>query len=88
MGGSADINKETQDLRVKVNPHVSDGVSIAGALVGGPIAGVVAFILQKIAKDPLDDLVAFHYSVTGNWVDPVVTKVNAPARPETARSTD
>ena len=88
MGGSTDINKETQNLRVKVNPHVSDGFSIAGALAGGPIAGVVAFIAQKILKDPLDDLMAFNYSVTGTWTDPVVTKVEAPLRPESARSSD
>ena len=84
MGGSVDINKETQNLRVKVNPHVSDGVSIVGALAGGPIAGLVAFVLQKMAKDPLDEWVAQHYSVTGGWADPVVTKVSAPARPEAA----
>ncbi|MEQ1772820.1 MAG: YhdP family protein [Burkholderiales bacterium] len=86
MSGSADINKETQNLQVKVNPHVSDGASIVGALVGGPIAGLAAFIAQKIFKDPLDDLVAFHYNVTGSWVDPVVTRVSAPARPESARN--
>ncbi len=81
MSGSADINKETQNLRVKVNPHVSDGFSIAGALAGGPIAGVIAFIAQKILKDPLDELIAFNYSVTGTWSDPVVTKVEAAPRP-------
>ncbi len=82
MGGTVDINKETQNLRVKVNPHVSDGVSIVGALAGGPVAGLVAFVLQKMAKDPLDEMVAQHYSVTGGWADPLVAKVAAPARPE------
>ncbi len=88
MGGSVDINKETQDLRVKVNPHVSDGVSIIGAIAGGPIAGLAAFIAQKLLKDPLDEMVTFNYSVTGNWVDPVVTKINPPQRPESVRNVD
>lgn len=87
MGGSTDINKETQNLRVKVNPHVSDGFSIVGALAGGPVAGLVAFIAQKLLKDPLDEMVAFNYNVTGTWADPVVTKVEL-TRPESARSTD
>jgi uncharacterized protein YhdP len=88
MSGTVDINKETQNLLVKVNPHVSDGVSIVGALAGGPIAGLAAFIAQKILKDPLDDMMAFNYNVTGNWADPVVTKVAAPARPESARNSE
>jgi len=86
MSGTADINKETQNLHVKVNPQVSDGVSIAGALVGGPIAGIAAFIAQKILKDPLNDMVAFNYSVTGSWADPVVSRTSAPQRAEGARA--
>ena len=85
MGGTADINKETQDLRVKVSPHVSDGFSIVGAIVGGPIGGLAAFIAQKLLKDPLDDLVAQTYSVTGSWADPAVTRVQALPRPESTR---
>lgn len=80
MSGTADINQETQNLRVKVNPHVSDGVSIVGALVGGPIAGIATFIAQKLLKDPLDDMVAFNYSVTGSWADPTVARISGPAR--------
>lgn len=86
MTGTADINQETQNLRVKVNPHVSDGVSIVGALVGGPIAGIVAFVAQKLLKDPLDDMVAFNYSVTGSWSDPVVARISGPQRAEDARA--
>ncbi len=86
MSGTADINKETQNLRVKVNPHVSDSVSIVGALVGGPIAGIVAFVAQKLLKDPLDDMVAFNYSVTGTWADPLVARISGPQRAEAARA--
>jgi len=86
MSGTADINQETQNLRVKVNPYVSDGVSIVGALVGGPIAGIVAFVAQKLLKDPLDDMVAFNYSVTGSWADPVVARISGPQRAEAARA--
>jgi uncharacterized protein YhdP len=88
MSGAVDLNKETQNLRVKVNPHVSDGVSIVGAIAGGPIAGLAAFIAQKLLKDPLDEMTAFHYNVTGTWAEPVVARVEAPARAEAARNGD
>jgi uncharacterized protein (TIGR02099 family) len=88
MRGTVDLNKETQNLQVKVNPHVSDGVSIATALIGGPFAALATFVAQKLFKDPLDEMVAFNYTVTGGWADPLVTKVSAPVRAESARSAE
>jgi uncharacterized protein (TIGR02099 family) len=75
MNGQVDLAKETQVLRVKVNPQLSDTVSVAGALIGGPIAGVAAFIAQKLLKDPLNQIASYEYDVTGSWTDPVVNKV-------------
>ena len=75
MRGQVDLARETQALRVKVNPQISDTVSVAGALIGGPIAGLAAFIAQKLLKDPLDQIAAYEYDVTGTWADPVVVKV-------------
>lgn len=82
MGGRVDLARETQKLRVRVTPHLSDSVSLAGALIGGPIAGVATFLAQKILKDPIEELVSFEYDVTGGWSDPQVTKVaRAPLTP-------
>ena len=75
LNGSVDLNRETQNLQVKVSPHISDSVSLASALLGGPIAALAAFVAQKLFKDPLDELTSFRYTITGNWADPVVTKV-------------
>jgi uncharacterized protein YhdP len=86
MAGEVDLARETQKLRVRVSPSVSDGVSIAGALIGGPIAGVAAFLAQKILKDPLDQIVAYEYTVTGTWIEPVVARLERQATgPETER---
>jgi len=76
MSGEVDLGRETQKLRVRVSPHISDGVSIAGALIGGPLAGVAAFVAQKLLKDPLERLVAFEYAVAGTWDEPLVTKLD------------
>lgn len=82
MGGRVDLARETQKLRVRVTPHLSDSVSLAGALIGGPVAGVATFLAQKILKDPIEELVSFEYDVTGGWSAPQVTKVaRAPLTP-------
>ncbi len=67
--GQTDLYKETQNLNVKVVPHISDSLSLA-ALVGGPIAGVAAFVAQKILKDPFNKIVQSEYKIIGTWDDP------------------
>ena len=69
MAGETNIIKETQDLNVKVTPHISDSLSIA-ALAGGPIAGAAAFIAQKILKDPLNKVLTSEYRIIGTWENP------------------
>jgi uncharacterized protein (TIGR02099 family) len=76
MGGEVDLVRETQKLNVRVVPSLSDSVSIAGALLGGPVAGVATIIAQKILKDPFDQIFAYEYSVTGTWADPQVSKID------------
>jgi uncharacterized protein YhdP len=75
LSGDVDLNAETQKLHVKVFPSVSDSLSVAGALIGGPIAGVASFLVQKALKDPLGQIVAYEYSITGTWADPQASKI-------------
>jgi uncharacterized protein (TIGR02099 family) len=77
MSGDVDLNAETQKLRVKVFPSFSDSLSVAGALLGGPVAGIASFLVQKILKDPFDQMVAYEYGVTGTWADPQVSKIES-----------
>ena len=74
MTGDVDIVKETQRLRVRVIPHLSEGLSLGAAAIGGPVAGVAAFLAQKILRDPIEQLISFEYNVTGSWSDPLVAK--------------
>ena len=77
MKGRTDLAKETQILRVKIHPQLSDSFSLAGALIGGPVAGVAAFVAQKLLQDPLGQITAYEYDVTGTWAEPVVAKAES-----------
>ncbi len=79
MSGDVDLHAETQRLRVKVFPSMSDSLSVVGALIGGPIAGIASFLVQKALKDPLDQIAAYEYSITGTWSDPQAVKVSGQA---------
>lgn len=74
--GETDLQKETQHLFVKVMPRISDSISLA-ALAGGPLAGAVAFLAQKILKDPLNKIASSEYEITGTWDNPQEIKANA-----------
>ena len=85
MLGDVDLARETQKLRVKVFPSMSDSLSVAGALIGGPIAGIATFVAQKLLKDPIDKIAAYEYDITGTWADPQVAKVDSAQARATVR---
>ncbi len=75
MSGLADLNQETVQLRVKVIPKLSEGVAVAGALLGGPLAGVGALAAQKLLRDPFEEVISQEYMVTGPWQAPDVKRL-------------
>lgn len=75
MSGLADLNQESVQLRVKVIPKLSESVAVAGALIGGPLAGVGALAAQKLLRDPLEEAISKEYMVTGSWLAPDVKKL-------------
>ncbi|MDR2240667.1 MAG: TIGR02099 family protein [Zoogloeaceae bacterium] len=77
MQGEVSIPAETQDLRVRVEPALSDAVAV-GAMIANPAVGAAAWVAQKLLKDPLGKMFAFEYAVTGPWSDPKVEKLQQP----------
>ncbi|HRP98040.1 MAG TPA: DUF3971 domain-containing protein [Rhodocyclaceae bacterium] len=80
IGGSADVARETQDLRVIVQPTLSESVAV-GAAAGliNPVAGVLAYIAQKVLSDPIERMFAYGYAISGTWADPKVEKLGGVA---------
>ncbi|MFZ2162965.1 MAG: YhdP family protein [Sideroxyarcus sp.] len=74
MTGQVDMNRETQDLKVRIMPTIGDNVSLL-SFAAGPVVGVGVLLANKILRDPLDKLVSFDYNVRGSWADPKVEKV-------------
>jgi uncharacterized protein YhdP len=77
MTGELDLARETQNLHVRVVPGIGDSASTALVLVN-PAVGVAAAIAQRVLKNPLGQIFAFDYDVTGGWSDPKVAKAVKP----------
>lgn len=87
IAGTADVMKETQDLKVVVQPTLTDSVAI-GAAAGlvNPVAGLIAYLAQKAMNDPVERMFAYGYAVTGRWDDPQVEKLTGPQRQRESQS--
>ena len=77
MDGTADIDKETQNLHVAVIPEINVGTaSVVYALAVNPIIGLGSFLAQLFLRDPLMKAFTFEYKITGPWKEPQVVKVD------------
>jgi uncharacterized protein (TIGR02099 family) len=85
MEGSADLARETADLRVLVVPEIdAAGASLAYAAIN-PVVGLGTFLAQLILRRPLVAAGTREFHVTGDWADPKVARIErTPAEPASA----
>jgi len=75
MEGSADVAKETQDLRVVVVPEIGSGAASLAYSVINPVLGLSAFLAQMVLRQPLIEANTHEFRITGSWSDPKVEPV-------------
>ena len=72
VSGQADLVAETFDLRIRVQPHIGNNVTLATGLLGGPIAGAVVLLMQKVFAHEIDQGTRLTYYVKGPWNKPSI----------------
>ena len=75
MEGSADISRETQDLKVVVVPEINAGTASLIAPVINPAIGLGTFLAQYFLRRPLMEAATQEFHIDGSWADPKITKV-------------
>lgn len=87
MQGTTDLGREVHDLRVTVQPTLTEtvavGVVVGQAAVGvlNPLAGVVAYLAQKFLRDPVEKIFSYDYEIAGSWADPKIERAGSQASP-------
>ncbi|HSW07887.1 YhdP family protein [Aquabacterium sp.] len=87
MEGSADIGRETQDLRVVVVPEINAGTASLAYAAINPVIGLGTFLTQWLLSGPLSQAGTREFRISGGWDDPKVVPVErksgepAPALP-------
>jgi len=79
MEGKADIQKETQDLRVVVVPEINAGTASLVAAAINPAIGLATFLAQVVLRQPLIRANTQEFHIDGTWADPKVTRVGKKA---------
>jgi uncharacterized protein YhdP len=75
MEGSADLNRETQNLRVIVVPEINAGTASLAYAAINPAVGLGTFLAQLFLRRPLMAASTREFSVQGSWADPKVERV-------------
>ena len=85
--GSADINRETQDLQVRVFPSLSTATAIGiGLVTANPAIGAAALLGQKLARDPIERMLMQEFEVKGTWAAPDVKQTGNAQSPNRGSS--
>ncbi|WP_298212136.1 YhdP family protein [Acidovorax sp.] len=75
MEGHADIDHETQDLRVVVVPEINAMTASLVATAINPVIGLGSFLAQVFLRGPLIEAATQEFRVDGTWTDPRVVRV-------------
>jgi uncharacterized protein (TIGR02099 family) len=82
LDGSADIAKETQQLRVVILPELDTGTaSLVAGIAVNPLVGLTTFLAQLYLQSPLTRASTQEFLIDGNWTTPRVTRVDNNTRP-------
>ena len=88
MEGSADIGRETQDIKVVVVPEINAGTASLIATAINPALGVGTFLAQLFLRRPLMEAATQEFHIDGTWADPKITKIDRKARAAAAKAAE
>lgn len=75
MKGDLDLVKRMYDLNLSISPHITASLPIVATIAGGPIAGVAAWIANKIINQSMQKISAYSYKISGPWKQPIVQQL-------------
>ncbi len=73
--GQADLDQETQDLKVWVVPDINAGAASLAYAVINPAVGLGTLLGQMFLSKPLTEAATREFHITGRWEAPQVTAV-------------
>jgi uncharacterized protein YhdP len=76
ISGRVGFSQKDYDLTVNVKPDVTASLPVIMAVVGGPVAGVITWVANKILTPVFREITSSSYHMTGSWSKPDITKIS------------
>lgn len=74
--GRIGLIAQDYSIDMTVIPHVTSSIPVAASFVGGPLVGVVSWVVTDVIVAPVMKKVTSHtYRITGSWDNPVIQKM-------------
>lgn len=73
--GQLDLVHHASDLYLYVYPKLTSSAPLVAGLIGGPIAGAVTWVANKIIGPEINKASASAYHVQGSWTKPSIKKL-------------
>ena len=82
MRGRANLNNETQDLRVTIYPKISlASTSLAAFYFVNPIVGLSTLVGQFLISSSINKILQADYLIQGSWKDPEIIPLDQNGKP-------
>ncbi|RJS93529.1 YhdP family protein [Salinisphaera sp. Q1T1-3] len=81
IAGRIGLATRDYDERVRIQPKLGSGVTLASTVLGGPIVGAAVFAVQELLKKPIEHFSTISYRLKGNWDDPKIVDPQAETGP-------
>ncbi|MEM7282129.1 MAG: YhdP family protein, partial [Pseudomonadota bacterium] len=78
--GRTGLVSKDYDQTAVVRAELGNSLPVAGALLGGPGAGAALLVFSQLFKEPLKQMSAVQYRITGSWEEPVIEQIGVSAR--------
>ncbi|TAL62362.1 MAG: TIGR02099 family protein, partial [Legionella sp.] len=75
MKGDLDLVSRVYDLDLSISPHITASLPVVATIAGGPIAGIAAWIANKIISKGMQKIISYTYKISGPWDQPVVQQL-------------
>lgn len=75
MKGDLDLVSRIYDVDLSISPHITASLPIVATIAGGPIAGIAAWVANKIITKSMQKITAYTYKISGPWSQPVVQQL-------------
>lgn len=81
MKGDLDLVRRLYDLNLSISPHITASLPVVATIAGGPIAGLAAWIANKIINQGMQKIAGYSYKISGPWNQPIVQQLNIVKNP-------